>query len=104
MLAPKMPAVDDGPNAKMHCIIVANGARDAAGHHLNNNLGLKQAFQKRGVSCSVLAHRQATREVCEMLNALPAVTYSPYERASKDPVCGDLESAYLIGQTLASDF
>jgi len=84
-------------------IVLANGVINAAGHHLNNNLGLKYAFDSLGMETVFLAHRRADESVCQLLQAAPVMSYSPYERASKDPLCGDLESCYVAGNTLCED-
>lgn len=78
-----------------------NGLRDQGGHHFNNSIGLRQACAERGLACRFLVHHAADAAVVAALGARTVFRFSPYDRASTEPLAGPLESLMIQGHAFA---
>lgn len=88
----------------MRLWVFENGLTSKAGHHFNNSVGLLKTCAERGVETRLLINRKAHPEVIAELKAQAVFCYTPYDRVSRDPLAGSLESALTQGTEFAKGF
>jgi hypothetical protein len=89
---------------EMRLLVIENGLRTANGHHFNNSQGLKQACESLGIKADFFINRRASPAIVSAIGATPCFEYSPYDRVSRDPLCGELKSFLIQSQAIADDF
>ncbi len=87
----------------MKIIVIEDGLRSNDGHYLNNCLAIKQAAERHGIETKFIIHREADEKVLRALSAIPCITFNQFDRVSKDPLCGSLESFLIQSSTTAKN-
>lgn len=87
----------------MRVFVVDNGLKSAAGHHLNNAIGLMDALRGRGVETSFLINKAVDVHVAQAVSGDPVFSFTPYDRISGDELSGELESFMLQGRVLGAE-
>jgi hypothetical protein len=86
----------------MRIWVMENGLIGLRGHHLNDSLGLAEAIGKRGIEARFLVNQKAVPEVMQALPASAVFSHTPYDRISRDPLAGPLESFIVQANTFAT--
>ncbi|MFT3736032.1 MAG: hypothetical protein QM776_13570 [Rhodocyclaceae bacterium] len=87
----------------MRFFVLENGLRTAAGHHLNNSLGLRQSLAKHDVPAHFLINRKADPTSIAALDARACISFTPYDQASNDELCGEIESLHIQANMIAAE-
>ena len=86
----------------MRLFIIENGLKDAVGHHYHEAIGLQREARRRGLETRFYIHQKALPDIVAALDARPVFSFTPYEPASGDPLCGPLEGLFYIGDRFAA--
>lgn len=76
----------------MRIALLDSGLRDESGHHANFARLIRAEAARRGWTLEIVAHKAVSPALQKALDARPHFSVSPYDRASSDPVCGDIET------------
>src|SRR5580698_1907240 len=76
----------------MRFIYADPGLKDERGHHANACRLITTELRARGIEPEVLAFKDASPRVCQMLAARPYFRAYTYWRADGDPICGWLNN------------
>lgn len=85
----------------MRLLLLENGLTTRVNHHTTSAFGHQAEAKRRGIDCIVYANRHASAETVAALGARATFPDSPYDRASRDPLCGTLEDALFFGRRFA---
>lgn len=87
----------------MRLFVIENGLKGSGGHYFNNCLAIKRSAERRGYLTRFLVNQQAEPLVVDALSAIPCIAFTQFDRISRDPLCGHLESYLVQSSKIASN-
>ncbi|MEZ4484575.1 MAG: glycosyltransferase [Syntrophotaleaceae bacterium] len=87
----------------MRLILIAHGLINRTGHHYMEARSFKDEAAKRGLGCTILAHRDIDLVIREELKAQPVFRHTPYRQLFRRRYLGSLLEFLQVGRSICRE-